>query len=99
MWSIPLILTSLVVAARTDSRRAYVAYNAIAVSGILIFAVGPYQFLPMVARHWTVFDHIVGNAFSLWGIAALVVIWLLPFSPAPAATRAADQPLAEIRSA
>ena len=75
------------------------AYNAIAVSGILIFAVGPYQFLPMVARHWTVFDHIVGNAFSLWGIAALVVIWLLPFSPAPAATRAADQPLAEIRSA
>ena len=99
VWSITLILTSLVVAARTDSRRAYVAYNAIAVSGILIFAVGPYQFLPMVARHWTVFDHIVGNAFSLWGIAALIVIWLLPFSPARAATRAADQPLAEIRSA
>ena len=99
VWSIPLILTSLVVAARTGSRRAYVAYTAVAVSGVLIFAIGPYQFLPMVAKQWTAVDHLVGNAFSLWGIAALFVIWLLPYSPAGSSARETDKPLAEIRSA
>ncbi|GAA1482869.1 alpha-(1-2)-phosphatidylinositol mannoside mannosyltransferase [Gordonia sinesedis] len=80
VWSIPLILAAATVAARSANRATQVGYGAVAISGTLIFALGPFQFLSSTVRQWSVLDHIVGNAYTLWGIAALVIIWRFPFT-------------------
>ena len=78
VWSIPIILTALIVAMRTSNRTQRIAYLSIAGSGIVIFAIGPFQLLSPAVRSWSIIEHVVGNAYSLWGIALLVIIWLLP---------------------
>lgn len=78
VWAIPLILTAVVIAARSADRRLRVAYGAIAAVGVLIFALGPFQFLSPDVRHWSVLDHLIGSSYTLWGIAVLLVVWLLP---------------------
>ncbi|MFW0787405.1 glycosyltransferase 87 family protein [Gordonia sp. CPCC 206044] len=78
VWAVPLILTATVIAARTVDRRVRAAYTTIAVAGVVVFAFGPFQFLSPVVRHWSVIDHLLGNAYTLWGLGVLVVVWLLP---------------------
>ncbi|MFW0792862.1 glycosyltransferase 87 family protein [Gordonia sp. CPCC 205515] len=78
VWCIPLMLTLAVIAARTTDRRAATAYAVLCVVGLAIFALGPFQFLSPNVRGWSVLDHLIGNAYSLWGLAVLVVAWLLP---------------------
>lgn len=82
VWSVPMILAAAVVSARSSARSAQLAYGLIAGTGTLIFALGPFQFLSPAVRHWSVFDHIVGNAYSLWGLAVLLIVWQLPPRPA-----------------
>lgn len=84
VWSIPLILTALVVAARTDSRAVRIGYLGLAIGGLIIFSLGPFQFLPPDPSSWSVLAEIVGSSYSIWGIAALIVIWRLPFRGTPA---------------
>lgn len=78
IWVVPAVLLSLAVAARTESSVARWTYLALAASGVLIFACGPFQFLTLNVASWNVGEHIVGNAYCLWGIALLVAIWRVP---------------------
>ncbi|MGV9859176.1 glycosyltransferase 87 family protein [Gordonia sp. NPDC003425] len=78
VWSIPLILACAVVAMRSTARAAQIAYSTLVVTGVLIFAIGPFQFLSPAVRHWSLLDHVLGNAYSIWGVAVLVVLWRLP---------------------
>lgn len=94
VWSIPLILTAATVAARSSDRTSQVCYGSLAVSGALIFALGPFQFLSSVVRQWSVLDHIIGNAYTLWGLAVLIVIWRLPM-PGDASRRTGITPARE----
>ncbi len=78
VWSIPIIVTTAIIAIRSTSRRYRVAYGSCTVAGLIIFTLGPFQFLRPPAAGWTPIDHFIGNAYSLWGIAFLAVVWLLP---------------------
>ncbi|MFT4043618.1 MAG: glycosyltransferase 87 family protein [Gordonia sp. (in: high G+C Gram-positive bacteria)] len=98
VWSIPSMLACAVVAARTSERTARIAYASLAASGLVIFALGPFQFLSAAVRQWSLLDHVLGNAYSLWGITALLVLWRLPFASHPDGTAPADRQLAEIHS-
>ncbi|AZG43681.1 glycosyltransferase 87 family protein [Gordonia insulae] len=78
VWSIPMILAAAVIAARSVDRRVRTAYTALAVAGLVIFALGPFQFLSPAVRQWSAVDHLIGNSYTLWGLAVLLVVWLLP---------------------
>lgn len=78
VWCIPLLLTLAVISARTADRRTGTVYAVLVVVGLVIFALGPFQLLSPAVRGWSVLDHLVGNSYSLWGIAVLAVVWLLP---------------------
>ncbi|MGC4934947.1 glycosyltransferase 87 family protein [Gordonia sp. DT30] len=82
VWAIPLIVTALAVSARTSSRATRVAYLVLAVVGVILFSLGPFQFLPQNSSSWSAPAQIVGSSYSIWGIAALVVLWRLPFHSA-----------------
>ncbi|NDK89682.1 DUF2029 domain-containing protein [Gordonia desulfuricans] len=96
VWSIPLILTSLVIVARATSRATRIAHLLLAAIGVILFALGPFQFLPKATDTWSIGEHIVGSSYSIWGLAALLVIWRLPFHPAPESSAESDdaRPLA-----
>ncbi len=78
VWAIPLILTAITVAARTSSRGTRIAHLGLAALGLILFSLGPFQFLPQSSASWSVLAQIVGSSYSIWGIAALVVIWRFP---------------------
>ncbi|MGV9710221.1 glycosyltransferase 87 family protein [Gordonia sp. NPDC003424] len=78
VWSIPLMMTAAVIAARSTDRTARATYAVLAATGLVIFALGPFQFLSPAVRHWSVLDHLIGNSYSLWGLAVLVAVWRLP---------------------
>lgn len=87
VWAIPGILTCAAISARTGHRRTRWAHATLAVTGTVIFAIGPYQLLPHRVGDWTLLDHLVGNAYSLWGVALLLALWLAP-ARLPRATQA-----------
>lgn len=78
VWAVPTILTAAVVAVRSTDRRLLAAYGTLVITGIVIFASGPFQFLSPAVRQWSIVDHLVGNAYTLWGLAVLLVAWILP---------------------
>lgn len=99
VWSIPIIVTTAVVAVRSTIRRHAIAYGICAASGVVIFALGPFQFLRPAALGAGPLDHVIGNSYSLWGLAFLALVWLLP--PGPTTQRLDDgdvRELVEIRS-
>ncbi|MGW5521381.1 glycosyltransferase 87 family protein [Gordonia sp. NPDC003950] len=98
VWAIPLILTAVTVAARTTSRAGRIGYLTLAMTGLILFSLGPFQFLAQDSSTWSVWGHIVGSSYSIWGIAALVLIWRLPYTPASddtAGRAGADRTLAD----
>ena len=66
------------------------------VAGALIFYATPYWLVPHngdAERHWNVVDHVVGNAFVLWGLAFLACLaWWARVSPAAGRAGAAASP-------
>ncbi|GAA3691725.1 glycosyltransferase 87 family protein [Gordonia hankookensis] len=78
VWAIPTILTAAVVAARDTDRRVRIGYSTVAATGVVIFALGPFQFLSPEVREWSIIDHLIGNSYTLWGLAVLIIVWLLP---------------------
>ncbi|ALG85165.1 glycosyltransferase 87 family protein [Gordonia phthalatica] len=78
VWCIPAILLCLTLAYRIGTRAARITYYGLAGVGTVIFAIGPFQLLPPIEDGWSFWQHIVGNSFSLWGIAFLAALWLLP---------------------
>ncbi|MDY6811571.1 MAG: glycosyltransferase 87 family protein [Actinomycetota bacterium] len=88
VWAMPTILVTAVIAARSSDRRVQLAHAAVASTGVIIFALGPFQFLSPTVRQWSVIDHLVGNAYTLWGLGLLLVVSLLP--PQWPERRAAD---------
>jgi alpha-1,2-mannosyltransferase len=81
VWCVPAIVTALVFVSRTDSPRVRAVYGSLAAVGTVIFAMGPFQLLPPIQDGWSWWQHIVGNAYPLWGIALLVAFWRLPYRP------------------
>ena len=79
VWSLPAILACLVVAARTGDQLSSRLYAGLAVSGLLIFAVGPFQLLPADVTTWSWWQQIIGNAYVLWTLVLLVALWRQPF--------------------
>ncbi|QRY60868.1 DUF2029 domain-containing protein [Gordonia sp. PDNC005] len=82
VWCVPAILTCLVFVFRADSGRVRAVYGSLAVVGTVVFAMGPFQLLPPIQDGWAWWQHIVGNAYPLWGIALLIAFWRLPYRPA-----------------
>ena len=80
VWAIPLILTAVVIAARSPERNTQIAYACLAVSGLIVFSLGAFQLLPKDSSSWTVIEQIVGSSYSIWGIAALFLIWRFPYA-------------------
>ncbi|SIS20730.1 glycosyltransferase 87 family protein [Williamsia sterculiae] len=79
VWCIPVLLTLAMVAARTDSTRVRRAYTLLVASGLFVFAVAPFQFLPQQeTRHWTVLGDLIGNLDLWWGLALLITVWAVP---------------------
>ncbi|SED58116.1 alpha-1,2-mannosyltransferase [Gordonia malaquae] len=81
VWCVPAIVTALVFVSRTDSPRVRAVYGSLAAVGTVIFAMGPFQLLPPIQDGWSWWQHIVGNAYPLWGIALLIAFWRLPYRP------------------
>nr|WP_245549864.1 glycosyltransferase 87 family protein [Gordonia effusa] len=99
VWVIPAIILCAVVAARTGDRRTRWVHTTIAVSGAVIFAIGPYQLLPKRVGDWTFFEHVVGNSYTLWGLCLLIALWLAPAKlsapGAPGGESAAEVPASQ----
>lgn len=74
VWSLPAVLALAVVAVRSRNPAVQRAYAIMAVTGVLAFAVGPFQFLPRRAAGWNALDVVAGNAYCLWGLAVLIVV-------------------------
>jgi len=81
VWCVPAIVTALVFVSRADSPRVRAVYGSLAAVGTVIFAMGPFQLLPPIQDGWSWWQHIVGNAYPLWGIALLIAFWRLPYRP------------------
>ncbi len=81
VWCVPAIVTALVFVSRADSPRVLAVYGSLAAVGTVIFAMGPFQLLPPIQDGWSWWQHIVGNAYPLWGIALLIAFWCLPYRP------------------
>ncbi|EGD55838.1 glycosyltransferase 87 family protein [Gordonia neofelifaecis] len=79
VWCIPALLLCLAIGARVKRRRYRITYLALAGIGAVIFAIGPFQLLPPIEHGWSAWQHIVGNAFTLWGVALLIALWRLPY--------------------
>ncbi|MFT4126677.1 MAG: glycosyltransferase 87 family protein [Gordonia sp. (in: high G+C Gram-positive bacteria)] len=91
VWAIPLMLAAVTVAARSTLPAARIGYLALAAGGLILVALGPFQLLPKDAATWSVAGHIVGSSYSIWGIAALLLIWRLPFAGDDTAAADADR--------
>lgn len=84
VWALPAILTCAVIAVASRERWTTRLYGALAVLGVPVFAIGPFQLMPARVDAWTWWQQVVGNAYLLWGLAFLVLLWLKPFrSTAP----------------
>ena len=79
VWSLPAILACLVVAGHTSSPWGRRLYGALGLAGIPIFAIGPFQLMPEDVTTWSWWQQIVGNAYLLWALAFLILLWLKPF--------------------
>lgn len=91
VWVIPALIVCAVIAARSNLVRTQWIYAALAASGAVIFAIGPYQLLPRRVGDWTLVDHVVGNSYCLWGLCLLVALWLAPARlPQPDTARSID---------
>lgn len=84
IWGVVATIVAAVFALRADDRRRVRAYGLLAIVGAVAFAVGPFQLLPVDTTHWSPVEQVVGNAYILWGVAFLVVVWLLPPRRTPA---------------
>lgn len=91
VWCIPTILLCLTLGRRLTTRAARLTYLGLAGVGVVIFAIGPFQLLPPIEDGWSVWEHLVGNSFSLWGIVFLTALWLLPVRRPPADAPVIDQ--------
>lgn len=82
VWSLPAILACLVVAGHSPAPWATRLYGTLGVIGIPIFAIGPFQLMPESVGTWSWWQQIVGNAYLLWALAFLILLWLKPFRQA-----------------
>ncbi|GAC69533.1 glycosyltransferase 87 family protein [Gordonia soli] len=98
VWSIPIIVALVTVAARSAQRSAQTVYLALALVGAVIFTVGPFQLLRPAFLGWSPLDHVVGNSYTLWGLAVLVAVWRLPFRANGPGRRDSAPALADARS-
>ncbi|MGB3884555.1 glycosyltransferase 87 family protein [Gordonia sp. (in: high G+C Gram-positive bacteria)] len=78
VWCIPSLLLCLVIGYRSAETKYRVTYFTLAGLGALIFAIGVFQLLPPIEHGWAAWEHLIGNSFTLWGIALLVALWRLP---------------------
>lgn len=85
VWCVPALLLCLTLGSRAVESAARIAYYTLAATGTAIFAIGPFQLLPPIEDGWQWWQHLVGNAFSLWGVALLTTLWLLPYRSGVAA--------------
>lgn len=79
VWCVPAIVTCLVFVARTDDARVRRVYGTLAATGVVIFAIGPFQLLPPIQDGWAWWQHVVGNTYPLWGLALIIAFWRLPY--------------------
>ena len=79
VWCVPALLLCLTIGWRVDERRYRATYFGLAGTGVVIFAVGPFQLLPPIEHGWAAWQHLIGNAFTLWGVTLLVALWRLPY--------------------
>lgn len=82
-WGVVATIVAAVFALRADDTRRVGAYGLLAVVGAVVFAIGPFQLLPTDTSYWSAAEQIIGNAYILWGVAFLVVVWLLPIRRSP----------------
>ncbi|NLG47030.1 glycosyltransferase 87 family protein [Gordonia sp. (in: high G+C Gram-positive bacteria)] len=87
VWAVPALLLCATLGARATALSHRVVYFTLAGVGAVLFAVGPFQMLPPIEDGWAFWQHLVGNSFTLWGLALIVALWLLPYrKPAPQAS-------------
>ena len=79
-------LVAAILALRADDRLRVGAYGLLAIVGAVVFAIGPYQLLPTDTAYWSPVEQVVGNAYILWGVAFLIVVWF-PALPTRTGTR------------
>lgn len=84
VWALPAILACFVIAGATTDRATARRYGALAVIGLPVFGIGPFQLMPADVTAWSWWQQIVGNAYLLWGIAFLILLWRRPFRHRPA---------------
>ncbi|WP_051198860.1 glycosyltransferase 87 family protein [Gordonia shandongensis] len=92
VWCVPAVLTCLVLGYRGGTTGHRIVYYTLAAAGTGIFAVGPFQLLPPIQHGWEPWQHVVGNAYTLWGLGLLVAFWLLPCHRTVAAASDAVRP-------
>ncbi|WP_347956498.1 glycosyltransferase 87 family protein [Gordonia aichiensis] len=78
VWCIPAVLSCVAIGLTARRRAQRITYFTLAGVGTVLFAVGPFQLLPPIERGWGLWQHLVGNSFTLWGLALLLALWLLP---------------------
>jgi alpha-1,2-mannosyltransferase len=83
-WGVVATLVAAILALRADDGLRFGAYGLLAIVGAVVFAIGPYQLLPTDTAYWSPVEQVIGNAYILWGVAFLVVVWLLPCRRTPA---------------
>lgn len=75
VWSLPLVVLMLVWAARTDADEK--RWLLLAGSGAAVFLIRPQWRLPYgnnIEMQWSALQQLVGSAYLVWGIVALVVM-------------------------
>ncbi|MFC0313820.1 glycosyltransferase 87 family protein [Gordonia phosphorivorans] len=78
-WALPAVLACFVIASAPSGRWATRLYGGLGIVGIPVFAIGPFQLMPKDVTTWAWWEHLVGNAYLLWTLAFLMLLWLLPF--------------------
>ncbi|GAA3963877.1 glycosyltransferase 87 family protein [Gordonia caeni] len=84
VWALPAILVCTVIAVASRERWTSRLYGALAVLGVPVFAIGPFQLMPADVNAWVWWQQVIGNAYLLWGLAFLILLWLKPFRNAAA---------------
>ncbi|MFT3715478.1 MAG: glycosyltransferase 87 family protein [Gordonia sp. (in: high G+C Gram-positive bacteria)] len=82
VWALPAILACIVVAARSRDLTTVRLYAGLAATGIAIFAIGPFQLMPHDVTTWSWWQHLIGDAYVLWALAFLTIVWRYPFRQA-----------------
>ena len=79
VWAVPAIII-FTCWALYRTTRGWAALLGFAVLGALIFLYAPHWMVqePETTPHWNAGQHLVGNAYLWWVLAALVVAWFCP---------------------